>query len=145
MKFYRTYFVTIRVPQGSVEDCLLYDSKEPIPLRPPSPPAMQKTTISSSAPATTKVGQETHKPSTSATYSELESWVRARFTQAGPVDYLENGPVRSSSLVDLHRLHRQEPGVSNRTSTSVTGRLPATDRKSPEIIGAVQRRRAGED
>ncbi|KAL8825391.1 MAG: hypothetical protein Q9170_007805 [Blastenia crenularia] len=89
MKFFRTYCIAIRVPKGSIEDCLLYDSKDPYHyIR--FTACDEKDDYLIIGGNDHKVGQENEADQR---YSELESWVRDRFTQAGSVDYKWSGQI----------------------------------------------------
>ena len=95
MEFERTYAIAIRVPKGSVEDCLIYDTADPYTyLRITSCDADNDYLI---------VGGEDHKVGqegdASGRYSHLENWTRDRFPQATTVDYKWSGQVFES--VDL--------------------------------------------
>ncbi|KAI4091622.1 MAG: hypothetical protein LQ348_007312 [Seirophora lacunosa] len=89
MKFYRTYCIAVRVPKGSVEDCLLYDSMDPY--------HYVRFTACDENDDYLIIGGNDHKVGqendAGGRYSELESWVRARFTQAGSVDYRWSGQI----------------------------------------------------
>lgn len=88
MGFYRTYCIAIRVPKGSIEDCLLYDSAELYKY-------VRFTQCDENddylviGGCDHKVGQENEE----GKFKELEDWVRARFTQAGSVDYQWSGQI----------------------------------------------------
>ncbi|KAL8932998.1 MAG: hypothetical protein Q9211_006017, partial [Gyalolechia sp. 1 TL-2023] len=87
LKYFRTYCIAIRVPKGSVEDCLLYDSKDPY--------HYVRLTACDEKDDYIVIGGEDHKVAqeneAEERYMELESWVRRRFTQAGSVDYKWSG------------------------------------------------------
>ncbi|KAL8679573.1 MAG: hypothetical protein Q9186_004167 [Xanthomendoza sp. 1 TL-2023] len=88
MAFFRTYCIAMRVPKGSIEDCLLYDSKDPYHyVR--FTACDEKDDYLIIGGGDHKVGQE----SEDGRYAELESWVRDRFTQAGSVDYRWSGQI----------------------------------------------------
>ncbi|CAJ2510469.1 Uu.00g132780.m01.CDS01 [Anthostomella pinea] len=88
MEYNRTYAIAIRVPKGSVEDCLLYDSAEEYKY-------VRLTHCDDShdylvvGGCDHEVGQE----DTSGRFQELEDWTRARFTQASSVDYKWSGQI----------------------------------------------------
>ncbi|KAI4288277.1 MAG: hypothetical protein L6R35_002453 [Caloplaca aegaea] len=87
LKYYRTYCIAVRVPKGSIEDCLIYDSMDPYHyVR--FTACDEKDDYLIIGGNDHKVGQENEAEQR---YSELESWVRARFTQAGSVDYRWSG------------------------------------------------------
>jgi len=88
LEFYRSYCIAVRVPRGSIEDCLLYDNAE-----------MYKYTRLTACDEKDdylvvggcdhKVGQEETTPR----FDELEAWTRERFPQAGKVDYKWSGQI----------------------------------------------------
>lgn len=91
MEFMRTYCIAIRVPKGSIEDCLLYDEAD----------AYKYTRLTECdekydylivGGMDHKVGQEDSR----GRFEELEKWTRERFTQAGAVDYQWSGQVFES-------------------------------------------------
>ncbi|KAF2243990.1 FAD dependent oxidoreductase [Trematosphaeria pertusa] len=87
-EYYRTYCIAIRVPKGSVEDCLFYDSNEAY--------KYVRLTECDEKDDYLVVGGGDHKVGqgdTSAPLAELESWTRVRFPQAGSVDYKWSGQV----------------------------------------------------
>ncbi|KAF2867593.1 FAD dependent oxidoreductase [Massariosphaeria phaeospora] len=87
-EYYRTYCIAIRVPKGSVEDCLLYDSTE-IYKHVRLTACDENDDYLVVGGGDHKVGQgDTIKP-----LKELESWTRDRFPQAGNVDYKWSGQV----------------------------------------------------
>ncbi|KAL8768276.1 MAG: hypothetical protein Q9209_005415 [Squamulea sp. 1 TL-2023] len=88
LEFFRTYCIAIRVPKGSIEDCLLYDSKDPY--------HYVRFTACDDKDDYLIIGGEDHKVGQEppdGRYEELESWVRNRFTQAGSVDYRWSGQI----------------------------------------------------
>ncbi|KAK1753693.1 FAD dependent oxidoreductase-domain-containing protein [Echria macrotheca] len=88
LEFYRTYCIAVRVPRGSVEDCLLYDNAEEYKY-------VRLTTCDSQddymvvGGCDHKVGQEDTLPR----FDELETWTRERFPQAGRIDYKWSGQI----------------------------------------------------
>lgn len=87
LEYFRTYCIAIRVPKGSIEDCLLYDSMDPYHyVR--FTACDEKDDYLIIGGNDHKVGQEAEDGSQ---FDELESWVRHRFTQAGSVDYKWSG------------------------------------------------------
>lgn len=88
MEYMRTYCIAIRVPKGSIEDCLLYDEAEAYKY-------IRFTECDENddylvvGGCDHKVGQDT----TSGRFEELETWVRERFTKAGTVDYKWSGQI----------------------------------------------------
>ncbi|KAI4205126.1 MAG: hypothetical protein LQ346_001523 [Caloplaca aetnensis] len=87
--YYRTYCIAIRVPKGSIEDCLIYDSMDPY--------HYVRFTACDDKDDYLILGGNDHKvgqeDEADERYKELESWVRARFTQAGTVDYKWSGQI----------------------------------------------------
>ncbi|EMC93179.1 hypothetical protein BAUCODRAFT_150541 [Baudoinia panamericana UAMH 10762] len=88
MEFDRTYCIAIRVPKGSVEDCLLYDSAEEYKYVRLTH-CDDKDDYMVVGGCDHKVGQE--EPI--GRYKEIETWVRERFPQAGSVDYAWSGQI----------------------------------------------------
>ncbi|PYH48660.1 FAD-dependent oxidoreductase [Aspergillus saccharolyticus JOP 1030-1] len=88
MEYMRTYCIAIRIPKGSVEDCLLYDAAEAYKY-------VRFTACDETddylviGGCDHKVGQER----TAGRFDELEGWVRERFPQAGAVDYRWSGQI----------------------------------------------------
>ena len=88
LEYYRTYCIAIRVPKGSIEDCLIYDLQDPYHyVR--FTACDQKDDYLVIGGGDHKVGQDT----SDGRYEELESWVRDRFPQAGSVDYKWSGQI----------------------------------------------------
>lgn len=87
-EYYRTYCIAIRVPKGSVEDCLFYDSAEIY--------KYVRLTECDEKDDYMVVGGGDHKVGqgdTTAPFVELEEWTRARFPQATTIDYKWSGQV----------------------------------------------------
>ena len=87
-EYFRTYCIAIRVPKGSVEDCLFYDSAEIY--------KYVRLTECDDKDDYMVVGGGDHKVGqgdTSAPFKELEEWTRARFPQATTIDYKWSGQV----------------------------------------------------
>ncbi|KAH8776258.1 FAD dependent oxidoreductase-domain-containing protein [Diaporthe sp. PMI_573] len=88
MEFDRTYCVAIRVPKGSVEDCLLYDTADPyIYVR--IAECDDKADYLIVGGGDHKVGQDDTLPR----FDELENWARERFPQCMTVDYKWSGQI----------------------------------------------------
>ncbi|UPL03143.1 hypothetical protein LCI18_014077 [Fusarium solani-melongenae] len=88
MEYMRTYCIAIRVPRGSVEDCLLYDQAEEYKyVRLTACDDKDDYLIVGGCDH--KVGQE----DTTTQSQQLENWTRDRFTQAGKVDYRWSGQI----------------------------------------------------
>lgn len=87
-EYYRTYCIAARVPKGSIEDCLLYDSNEIY--------KYVRLTECDANDDYLVVGGGDHKVGqgdTIAPFQELEKWTRERFPQAGSIDYKWSGQV----------------------------------------------------
>jgi len=87
-EYYRTYCIAIRVPKGSVEDALFYDSAEAY--------KYVRLTRCDDKDDYLVVGGGDHKvgqDDTVAPLKELEEWTRARFPQATTIDYKWSGQV----------------------------------------------------
>ena len=88
MEYDRTYCIAIRIPKGTVEDCLLYDTAEAYKyLR--LTECDEKDDYIVVGGCDHKVGQE----DPTNRFEELEKWTRERFTKAGTVDYKWSGQV----------------------------------------------------
>ncbi|KAL9576429.1 MAG: hypothetical protein Q9212_007101 [Teloschistes hypoglaucus] len=90
LKFYRTYCIAVRIPKGTIEDCSLYDSADPY--------HYFRLTACDDKHDYIVLGGNDHKVGQEGTgtpdrFAELESWVRARFTQASSVDYRWSGQI----------------------------------------------------
>ena len=80
MEFYRTYCIAIRIPRGSVEDCLIYDEADPYHyVR--FTACDEKDDYLVIGGCDHKVGQEQED----GRFAKLEQWTRDRFTKAGLV------------------------------------------------------------
>lgn len=88
LEFHRTYCIAIRVPKGSVEDCLLYDNAEAYKYVRLTE-CDDKDDYMVVGGCDHKVGQEDTRPR----FGELEQWTRERFPQAGSVDYKWSGQI----------------------------------------------------
>ncbi|KAK4656282.1 hypothetical protein QC762_309950 [Podospora pseudocomata] len=88
LEFYRSYCIAIRVPKGSIEDCLLYDNAEEY--------KYVRLTACDDKDDYLVVGGCDHKvgqEETTPRYAELEQWTRERFPQAGKIDYQWSGQI----------------------------------------------------
>ncbi|KPI43979.1 putative Rieske 2Fe-2S iron-sulfur protein YhfW [Cyphellophora attinorum] len=89
MEYNRTYCIVIRVPKGSVEDCLLYDTAEVY--------HYVRLTSCDEESDYLVVGGQDHavgqEDEQEERYQELEKWTRDRFTKAGQVDYRWSGQI----------------------------------------------------
>lgn len=88
LEFHRTYCIAVRVPKGSVEDCLLYDNAEAYKYVRLTE-CDDKDDYMIVGGCDHKVGQEDTTPR----FGELETWTRERFPQAG--GWITSGAGRS--------------------------------------------------
>ncbi|KAK3640933.1 hypothetical protein LTR56_011583 [Elasticomyces elasticus] len=88
MEYTRTYCIAIRIPKGTVEDCLLYDLAEAYKYVRLTP-CDDKDDYMVVGGCDHPVGRE--EPT--GRFQELETWTRERFTKAGSVDYAWSGQV----------------------------------------------------
>ncbi|KAL2783682.1 hypothetical protein BJX66DRAFT_344718 [Aspergillus keveii] len=88
MSYCRTYCIAIRVPKGSVEDCLIYDTDDPYTY-------VRLTACNDNndyliaGGCDHKVGQE----DSLNRFEILATWARQRFTHTGAVDYHWSGQI----------------------------------------------------
>ncbi|KAL3478052.1 DAO-domain-containing protein [Aspergillus californicus] len=88
MEYFRTYCIAVRVPKGMIEDCLIYDTADAYKyIR--FTACDEKHDYLVIGGCDHKVGQE----DTTGRFTELENWVRERFTHAGPVEYRWSGQI----------------------------------------------------
>ena len=88
MEYCRTYCIAIRIPQGTVKDCLIYDEAEAY--------KYARLTACDDQDDYMVVGGCDHKvgqEEVDGRFDELETWTRERFPQAGAVDYRWSGQV----------------------------------------------------
>lgn len=88
MRYDRSYCIAIRVPRGSVEDCLIYDNADEY--------KYARLTACDNKDDYLVVGGCDHKvgqESVAGRFEELETWTRERFPQAGNVDYRWSGQI----------------------------------------------------
>lgn len=91
MEYFRTYCIAIRVPKGSIEDCLIYDQADPYHyIR--FTACDEKDDYLVIGGCDHKVGQEEED----GRFAELEKYIRDRFTFAGSVDFQWSGQVFES-------------------------------------------------
>jgi glycine/D-amino acid oxidase-like deaminating enzyme len=88
LEYFRSYCIAVRVPKGSVEDCLLYDNADAYKYVRLTE-CDEKDDYLVVGGCDHKVGQEETVPR----FGELEKWTRERFTQAGAVDYRWSGQI----------------------------------------------------
>ncbi|KXJ88366.1 FAD dependent oxidoreductase [Microdochium bolleyi] len=87
-EYLRTYAIAIRVPKGSVEDCLIYDSADPY--------KYVRITACDDKDDYLVVGGCDHavgQEPTLGRFEELEAWTRERFPQASTTDYSWSGQI----------------------------------------------------
>ncbi|KAH0843184.1 gamma-glutamylputrescine oxidoreductase [Fonsecaea pedrosoi] len=89
MEYNRTYCIAIRVPKGTIEDCLIYDSADAYKYTRMTE-CDEKDDYMVVGGCDHKVGQEDEWD---ARYQELETWARERFPNAGSVDYRWSGQI----------------------------------------------------
>jgi Rieske Fe-S protein len=88
MEYMRTYCIAIKIPKGTVEDCLFYDTAEAYKY-------VRLTHCDKDndymivGGCDHKVGQE----DTTGRFGDLETWTRQRFPAAGSVDYAWSGQI----------------------------------------------------
>jgi glycine/D-amino acid oxidase-like deaminating enzyme/nitrite reductase/ring-hydroxylating ferredoxin subunit len=92
LEYHRTYCIAIRVPKGSIEDCLINDQADPYHyIR--FTACDDKDDYLVIGGYDHKVGQEDE----TGRFEKLEKWVRDRFTRAGSVDYKWSGQILDST------------------------------------------------
>ncbi|KAL9097636.1 MAG: hypothetical protein Q9163_006337 [Psora crenata] len=92
LEYNRTYCIAIRVPKGSIEDCLINDQADPY-MYVRFTECDEKDDYLVLGGCDHAVGQETEE----GRYAKLEAWVRERFTKAGSVDYKWSGQILNST------------------------------------------------
>lgn len=104
MSYTRSYCIAIRVPKGSVQDCLIYDQAEAYKyVR--FTEADEKDDYMVVGGCDHEVGHE----ETTGRFEELEQWARERFPQATTVDYKWSGQVYDP--VDFMQFIGKNPGT----------------------------------
>ncbi|OTA67326.1 DAO-domain-containing protein [Hypoxylon sp. EC38] len=88
MEWYRTYCIAIRVPKGSVDDILLYDTADPYKYTRITP-CDENDDYMVIGGEDHKVGQEDPR----GHFEELERWARERFTGAKSVAFQWSGQI----------------------------------------------------
>ncbi|KAL4911118.1 FAD dependent oxidoreductase-domain-containing protein [Aspergillus multicolor] len=134
MDYYRTYCIAIRVPKGSVEDCLIYDTAEPY--------RYVRLTSYDDADDYLMVGGADHKvakENTGGRFGELERWVRERFTSAGKVDYAWSGqvmePVDSMAFIGKNQGKSHTYVITSDSGNGLTHGVLASKLIADEIEG----------
>lgn len=88
MEYNRTYCIAIRIPRGTVKDCLIYDEADAYKyVRLTGCDEQDDYMVVGGCDH--KVGQE----NVNGRFDELETWARERFPQAGAIDYRWSGQV----------------------------------------------------
>ncbi|KAI9880847.1 MAG: hypothetical protein M1830_010442 [Pleopsidium flavum] len=138
MEYYRTYCIAIRVPKGSIEDCLLYDQADPYKY-------IRFTACDDSddylviGGCDHKVGQEQED----GRYAELEGWVRERFTKASTVDYKWSGqifePIDHVAFIGLNQGKKHTYIVTGDSGNGLTHGVLAGKLIADEIQGIENR------
>ncbi|KAL0942700.1 FAD dependent oxidoreductase [Colletotrichum truncatum] len=135
MEYNRTYCIAIRVPKGSVEDCLLYDTAEEYKYVRMTA-CDDKNDYMVIGGCDHKVGQE----DPFGRFEELETWVRERFPQAGTVDYKWSGqvfePVDYMAFIGLNQAQKRTFIVTGDSGNGLTHGVIAGRLIADEIDGA---------
>ncbi|KAI0147255.1 FAD dependent oxidoreductase [Xylariaceae sp. FL1272] len=82
MEYDRTYCIAIRVPKGSVQDCLIYDSADPYKYV-----RLAKCDDKDDFMVVGGCDHPVAQESPEGRFEELEQWTRERFPQAGSVEH----------------------------------------------------------
>jgi glycine/D-amino acid oxidase-like deaminating enzyme len=89
MEYYRTYCIAVRIPKGSYEDSLIYDTADAYKyVR--FTECDEKDDYLVIGGCDHKVGQHDNEK---VNYEELEKWTRERFTHVGSTDYKWSGQI----------------------------------------------------
>ncbi|TLS28063.1 hypothetical protein PpBr36_00114 [Pyricularia pennisetigena] len=134
MEYDRTYCIAIRVPKGSVEDCLIYDTAEEY--------KYVRLTACDDSEDYLVVGGMDHKvgqENTGGRFDELETWTRERFPQAGAVDYMWSGqvfePVDYMAFIGLNQACKRTFVVTGDSGNGLTHGVIAGRLIADEIDG----------
>ncbi|TDZ46106.1 putative Rieske 2Fe-2S iron-sulfur protein YhfW [Colletotrichum trifolii] len=134
MEYNRTYCIAIRIPKGSVEDCLIYDTAEEY--------KYVKITEGDDKDDYMIVGGMDHKvgqEDTSGRFEELETWARERFPQSGAVDYKWSGqvfePVDYVAFIGLNQARKRTYVVTGDSGNGLTHGVIAGRLIADEIDG----------
>lgn len=135
MEYLRTYCVAMRIPKGSYEDCLIYDTADPyIYVR--FTECDEKDDYLVVGGADHKVGQEGDEK---ARFQELEGWVRERFTQCGSSDYKWSGqvfePVDFMAFIGLNQGAKHTYIVTGDSGNGLTHGVLASKIIADQITG----------
>jgi glycine/D-amino acid oxidase-like deaminating enzyme/nitrite reductase/ring-hydroxylating ferredoxin subunit len=134
MVYNRTYCFAIRIPKGSVEDCLIYDTDERYKyVRLTGCDGKDNYMVVGGCDH--KVGQEEEH----GRFDQLERWVRARFTKAGPVDYRWSGhifePVDYVGFIGKNQGRKLTYVVAGDSGNGLTHGVLSSDLIADEIEG----------
>ncbi|KAK5651831.1 hypothetical protein OQA88_11600 [Cercophora sp. LCS_1] len=134
LESFRTYCIAVRVPKGSVEDCLLYDNAEQY--------KYVRLTACDDKDDYLVVGGCDHKvgqEETTLRFDELETWTRERFPQAGTVDYKWSGqildPVDHMGLVGKNQGNQKIYIITGDSGDGLTNAVLAGRLIADEIDG----------
>lgn len=134
LEYFRTYCIAIRVPKGSIEDCLINDQADPYHyVR--FTACDEKDDYLVLGGCDHKVGQE----QVDGRFAELETWVRERFTKAGAVDYKWSGQIFNSiddvAFIGLNQGRKHTYIVTGDTGHGLTHGVLAGKLIADEIQG----------
>ena len=90
--YYRTYCIAVRVPKGSVDDCLLCGTAKPYKYVSLTPCDSQDDYL-----VVGGCGHPVGQADTAGRFEVLEQWARERFPQAGNTDYRWSGQLVEST------------------------------------------------
>ena len=134
LMYFRTYCIAIRVAKGSIEDCLINDQADPYHyIR--FTACDEKDDYLVIGGYDHKVGQEQED----GRFAALETWVRARFTKAGTVDYKWSGQIFNSvdevAFIGLNQGKKHTYVVTGDTGHGLTHGVLAGKLLADEIQG----------
>lgn len=134
MEYDRTYVIAIRIPKGSVEDCLIYDTH-------PQYKYVRFTSCDEKDDYLV-IGGCDHwagREDENGRFQELEDWVRRRFTKAGSVDYKWTGhifePVDYVAFIGKNQDRRLTYVVTGDSGNGLTHGVLASKLIADEIDG----------
>lgn len=134
MEYNRTYCIAIRIPKGSVEDCLLYDQAEAYKYI-----RITECDAESDYMVVGGCDHKTGQEEPTGRFQELETWTRERFPQAGSVDYAWSGQVFEP--VDYMAFIGRDPGtqhtwiITGDSGNGLTHAVLAAEILASEIAG----------
>lgn len=133
-EYYRTYCIAARVPKGSIEDALIYDSAEMY--------KYTRLTACDDKDDYLVVGGGDHEvgqSDTLAPFKELEEWTRARFPQATSIDDKWSGqvfePVDHMAFIGLNQGAKHIYTVTGDSGNGLTHGIIVSKLIADEIIG----------